>query len=49
MTSPFCQAPAACPEKGVDLDLPCAIDLVLALAQAVEAMKTIMLNSMIRS
>jgi hypothetical protein len=41
--------PAVCPEKGVDLDLPCALDLVLALAQAAEATKTIMLNNMIRS
>jgi hypothetical protein len=32
MTSPLCQALAVPPEKGVDLDLPCALDLVLALA-----------------
>jgi hypothetical protein len=49
MTSPLCQAPAACPEKGVDLDLCRALDLVLALAQAAEATKTIMSNNMIRS
>jgi hypothetical protein len=49
MTSPLCQAPAVCPEKGVNLDLPCALDLVLALARAAEATKTIMLNNMIRS
>ncbi len=39
MTSPLCQAPAAHPEKEVDLDLLCALDLVLALAQAAEATK----------
>ncbi len=49
MTSPLCQAPAACPEKGVDLDLLCALNLVLALAQAAEATKTILSNNMIRS
>jgi hypothetical protein len=49
MTSLLCQEPAACPEKGVDLDLLRALDLVLALAQAAEATKTIMLNNMIRS
>jgi hypothetical protein len=49
MTSPLCQAPAVCLEKGVNLDLPCALDLVLALAQAAEATKTFMLNNMIRS
>jgi hypothetical protein len=32
MTSPLCQAPAVHPEKGVDLNLPCALDLVLAFA-----------------
>jgi hypothetical protein len=32
MTSPLCQAPAVCPERGVDLDLLRAFDLVLALA-----------------
>ncbi len=49
MTSPLCQELAVCPEKGVDLDLPCALDLVLTLAQAAEAMKARMLNNMIRS
>jgi hypothetical protein len=49
MTSPLRQALAVCPEKGVDLDLPCALNLVLALARAAEATKTIMLNNMIRS
>jgi hypothetical protein len=41
--------PAICPEKGVDLDLLCALALVLALAQAAGAMKIIMLNNMIAS
>jgi hypothetical protein len=49
MTSPLCQALAVCPEKGVNLDLLCALALVLALAQAVEAMKTIMSNNMTTS
>jgi hypothetical protein len=51
MTSPLCQAPAICPEEGVDLvpDLLCALILVLALAQAAGATKTIMLNNMIAS
>ncbi len=49
MTSPLCQAPAICPEKGVDLDLLCALALVLALAQAAGATKIIMLNNMIAS
>jgi hypothetical protein len=49
ITSPLCQAPAICPEKGVDLNLLCALALVLALAQAAGAMKTIMLNNMIAS
>jgi hypothetical protein len=41
--------PAICPEEGVDLvpDLLCAPVLVLALAQAAGATKTIMLNNMI--
>jgi hypothetical protein len=49
MTSPLCQASAACLEKGVDLNLLPALDLVLALASAAEATKTIMSNNMIRS
>ena len=49
MTSPLRRAPTVCPEKGVNLDLPHALDLVLALAQATEATKTIMLNNMIGS
>jgi hypothetical protein len=51
MTSPLCRAPAICPEEGVDLvpDLLCALALVLALAQAAGATKTIMLNKMIVS
>jgi hypothetical protein len=51
MTSPLCQAPAICPEEGVNLvlDLLCTLALVLALAQAAEAMKTIMSNNMIAS
>jgi hypothetical protein len=40
---------AICPEKGVDLNLLQALALVLALAQAAEAMKTIMSNNMIAS
>ncbi len=49
MTSPLCQAPAICPEEGVDLDLLHALALVLALAQAAGATKTIMSNNMITS
>ncbi len=51
MTSPLCRTPAIHPEEGVDLvpDLLCALALVLALAQAAGAMKTIMLNNMIAS
>jgi hypothetical protein len=49
MTSPLCQALAVCPEKGVNLDLLRALPLVLALAQAAEAMKIIMSNNMITS
>jgi hypothetical protein len=49
MTSPLCQALAVCPEKGVNLDLLCALALVLALAQAAGATKIIMLNNMIAS
>jgi hypothetical protein len=49
MTSPLCQVPAICPEKVVDLDLPCALALVLALAQAAGATKIIMSNNMIAS
>jgi hypothetical protein len=51
MTSPLCQAPAICPEEGVDLvpDLLHALALILALAQAAGAMKTIMSNNMITS
>jgi hypothetical protein len=51
MTSPLCRALAICPEEGVDLvpDLLCALILVLALAQAAGAMKTIMSNNMIAS
>jgi hypothetical protein len=51
MTSPLCRAPAIYPEEGVDLvpDLLCALALVLALAQAAGAMKTIMSNIMIAS
>ncbi len=49
MTSPLRQALAICPEEGVDLipDLLCALTLVLALAQAARATKTIMSNNMI--
>jgi hypothetical protein len=48
MTSPLSQAPAICPEKGVDLvqDLLCALDLGLALAQAAGATTTIMSTKM---
>ncbi len=51
MTSPLCQEPALCLEEGVDLvpDLLLALVLILALAQAAGAMKTIMLNNMIAS
>jgi hypothetical protein len=49
MTSPLRQAPAIRPEKGVNLDLLCALALVLALAQAAGAMKIIMSNNMIAS
>ncbi len=51
MTSPLCQAPATHPEEGVNLvpDLLHALDLILALAQAAGATKTIMLNNMIAS
>ncbi len=51
MTSPLRQAPAICPEDGVNLvpDLFHALILVLALAQAAGATKTIMLNNMIAS
>ncbi len=49
MTSPLHWAPAICPEKGVDLDLLCALALVLALAQAAGATKIIMSNNMIAS
>jgi hypothetical protein len=51
MTSPFCRAPAICPEEGVNLisDLLRALALVLTLAQAAGATKTIMLNNMIAS
>jgi hypothetical protein len=36
MTSPLCQAPAICPEEGVDLvqDHLCALGLALGLALA---------------
>ncbi len=49
MTSPLCQALAVRPKKGVNLDLLCALALVLAFAQAAEATKTIMLNNMTTS
>ncbi len=51
MTSPLYQAPSICHEEGVDLvlDLLCALALVLALAHAAGATKTIMLNNMIAS
>ncbi len=51
MTCPLCQAPAICPEEGVNLvpDLLHALVLALALAQAAGATKTIMLNNMIAS
>jgi hypothetical protein len=51
MTSPLRWAPAIHPEEGADLvpDLLRALVLVLALAQAAGATKTIMLNNMIAS
>jgi hypothetical protein len=51
MNSPLCCAPAICPEEGVNLlpDLLHALALVLALAQAAGATKTIMSNNMIAS
>jgi hypothetical protein len=51
MTSPLCQAPAFCLEEGVDLvpDLLCTLALILALAQAAGATKTIMSNNTIAS
>jgi hypothetical protein len=49
MFSPLCQAPAICPEKGVNIDLLLALALVLALTQAAGATKIIMSNNMIAS
>jgi hypothetical protein len=51
MTSPLHQAPAICPEEGVDLvpDLLHALVLILPLTQAAGATKTIMSNNMIAS
>jgi hypothetical protein len=51
MTSPLSRAPVICPEKEVDLvqDLLRALNLGLALAQAVGAMTTIMSTKMIAS
>jgi hypothetical protein len=51
MTSPLCRAPAICLEEGVNLvpDLLCTLALVLTLAQAAGATKTIMSNNMIAS
>jgi hypothetical protein len=49
MTSPLCQAPAICLEKGVNLNFLRALALVLALAQAAGATKIIMPNNMIAS
>ncbi len=49
MTSPLHQALTICQEEGVDLDLLCVLALVLALAQAAGATKTIMSNNMIAS
>jgi hypothetical protein len=48
MTSPLSQAPAICPEKGVNLvqDLLCTLDLSLALAQAAGVTTTIMSTKM---
>ncbi len=49
MTSPLCRVRAIHPEEGVNLvpDLRCTLALVLALAQAAGATKTIMSNNMI--
>jgi hypothetical protein len=47
MISPLHRAPAIHLEKGVNLDLLCALALVLALAQAAGATKTLMSNNMI--
>jgi hypothetical protein len=49
MTSPLCQAPALCPEEGVDLvpDHLCALGFALALNQAAGATTTIMMTKMI--
>ncbi len=46
MTSPLCQAPAVCPEEGVNLipDHLHALGLALILAQATGATATIMLT-----
>ncbi len=49
MTSPLHQVPAVCPEKGVNLDLLCALALVLDLTQAAGATKNITSNNMIAS
>jgi hypothetical protein len=51
MTRPLCQAPAICPEEGVDLvpDHFCTLGLALALAQAGGATTTIMLTKMAAS
>jgi hypothetical protein len=51
MTSSLCRAPAIRPKEGVDLvpDLFCTLAIVLALAQAAGATKTIMSNNMIAS
>jgi hypothetical protein len=51
MTSPLCQAPAICPEEGVNLvpDDLCALALALALAQAAGATTTIVLIKTIAS
>jgi hypothetical protein len=51
MTSPLHQALAICPEEGVNLVpyLLCTLAIVLALAQAAGATKTIMSNIMIAS
>ncbi len=51
MTSPLCQAPAICPEKGVNLvpDYLRALGLALDLAQAAGATTTIMLTKMTAS
>jgi hypothetical protein len=49
MTSPLSQAPAICPEKGVDLiqDLLCTLNLGLALAQVARATTIIMLTKIL--